>query len=209
MNKKQQSEKQTIDTAKKLSIEETKEIFLKKFHIGYDPDQVYKELSEAILKVKNKGINSVTDKEHALLTQATYINTLENSSILVETIDENYRPFLVNFAQELIKEHECNTPSEKALVQTIVVTYGRIMSLSKRLNTIHNFDYFSSDRNGYFCQLSKDLDRANRQFIVALQTLKQIKAPPLQVNIKTSTAFIANNQQMIDNREIPNEINSH
>src|SRR3989339_1087254 len=209
MNKKQLKNKEIVNFRGKTNVEDTKECFLNKFHIACDPNQVYKELSEVILKFKNKGMEAATDKENSILLQATYINALENSSILVETIEKNYRLFLVNFAQELTKEYECNTPSEKALVQTIVVAYGRIMSLSKRLNNIHNFDYFSSDRNGYFCQLSKDLDRSNRQFIIALQTLKQIKAPPLQVNIKTSTAFIANNQQMIDNREIPNEINSH
>ena len=40
-----------------------------------------------------------------------------------------------------------------------------------------------------------ELDRANRQFLTALQTLKQIKAPQLEVNVETKTAFVAQNQQ--------------
>lgn len=43
--------------------------------------------------------------------------------------------------------------------------------------------------------LSKIKDREFRQFVTAIQTLRQMKAPPLTVNIKTNTAFVAGQQQ--------------
>ena len=44
-------------------------------------------------------------------------------------------------------------------------------------------------------RLSKVKEREFRQFITALQVLKQLQAPPLQVNIKTNEASFVQNQQ--------------
>ncbi len=46
----------------------------------------------------------------------------------------------------------------------------------------------------YLSVLSKELDRANRQYISALQTLYSLKQPPLSVSLKTDTAYLANQQ---------------
>jgi hypothetical protein len=44
--------------------------------------------------------------------------------------------------------------------------------------------------------MGKELDRAERHFFTALNTLKQIKSPMLEMNIHAKTAFIAQNQQI-------------
>ena len=44
--------------------------------------------------------------------------------------------------------------------------------------------------------LSKEVDKAHRQLIMALTTLKQIKNPPVEFNVKAKTAFLAQNQQI-------------
>ena len=54
----------------------------------------------------------------------------------------------------------------------------------------------SSEKNGYLAILSKELDRAHRQLITALTTLRQIKNPPIEFNVKAKTAFVAQNQQI-------------
>jgi hypothetical protein len=43
--------------------------------------------------------------------------------------------------------------------------------------------------------MGKELDRANRIFLNALMTLKQLKNPPLELNIKAGNAFFGQNQQ--------------
>ena len=76
--------------------------------------------------------------------------------------------------------------------------------------------YISGDRpitnelNNYYNFLSKEIDRAQRQYITGLQTLKQLKSPSLPVTIKTTTAYIAENQQ-VNSVTQPNndEINKH
>jgi len=47
--------------------------------------------------------------------------------------------------------------------------------------------------------MSKEVDRANRHFLSALQTLKEIKQPELKVNIKTNAAFFGEKQEFNNN----------
>jgi len=54
--------------------------------------------------------------------------------------------------------------------------------------------------NNFLSIMSKDVDRANRHFITALETLKQFKQPQLKVNVKTKNAFIAEKQQFNNNQ---------
>jgi hypothetical protein len=208
MSKKKHNNNQITNIEKPPSIEEMKKIVAGGCHMNCDPDILFKELSSSFIKIKEGGNKAISAKDNELLLKATYFDALNNYSMLVETINQNYRPFLINFARELTNEYNCISSSEKAMVQTIVASYGRIMSISNRLNNCSNFDYLSSDRNGYFSILSKELDRAHRQFIMALQTLKLLKSPPLQVNVKTNTAFIANNQQMVNTQEVKHENNN-
>jgi hypothetical protein len=48
--------------------------------------------------------------------------------------------------------------------------------------------------------ISKDLDRAYRQFASTLTLLREIKSPTLTVNVKANTAFIAQQQQLNNNQ---------
>ena len=57
--------------------------------------------------------------------------------------------------------------------------------------------------------MSKHIDRANRQFITALTTLKQIKMPSLAISVKTKAAFVAQNQQLNVNPSNKNNLNEN
>jgi hypothetical protein len=59
-----------------------------------------------------------------------------------------------------------------------------------------NADGVSSEINGYCAVMSKELDRANRHYLSALATLKQLKSPPFQIQVRTQNAFVAQNQQI-------------
>lgn len=61
----------------------------------------------------------------------------------------------------------------------------------------------SENHRGYYSILSKELDRANRHFLSAYQTLIYLKQPPLKVQVKTTNAFIAQAQQFNANKEEP------
>ena len=54
--------------------------------------------------------------------------------------------------------------------------------------------------------LGTEIDRAHRQFQAAMQTLRMLKAPPLKVNFRTDTAYIAQNQQINSGHKPEEEI---
>jgi len=73
----------------------------------------------------------------------------------------------------------------------------RVIDNSKRFNNCYEAgEYLSKERTNHLSVMSKQLDQANRQFITALTTLKQIKMPSLAISVKTKAAFVAQNQQL-------------
>ena len=42
--------------------------------------------------------------------------------------------------------------------------------------------------------MGKELDRANRHYLTAIQTLRMLKQPPMQLNIRANTAVVGQNQ---------------
>jgi len=129
--------------------------------------------------------------------------SLDNFSSLRELVTEWSNGRATEFGIQLYREYNCQTASEKALAQTVVVAFEHILDYSRRLHIMmENTGRMQvMDIKTYPLLLKRmqiiglELDRANRQFLTALQTLKQIKAPQLEVNVKTKTAFVAQNQQ--------------
>jgi hypothetical protein len=79
------------------------------------------------------------------------------------------------FSNDIIKEYHCNTTLEKSLCEIISNSYWKIMSISKILNWSLNFEYFSNERNWFISIMSKELDRANRNYLNAMNNLLEIK----------------------------------
>ncbi|MCJ7793157.1 MAG: hypothetical protein MUP45_04275 [Candidatus Marinimicrobia bacterium] len=131
--------------------------------------------------------------------QLMNLGSLDSFRGITEIVDQEYKGRVTEFATRLYQEYDCKTPAEKALAQTVVVAFERILQLTGAFNRILKKD---DQTNDFFVILNKrlqilgmEIDRANRHFLTALQTLKQIKAPQLEVNVKTKTAFVAQNQQ--------------
>jgi len=127
---------------------------------------------------------------------------LDNFYSLRELVSNWDKGRAAEFGIQLYKEYNCQTASEKALAQTVVIAFEHVLDLSRRLHIMmENTSVQVMDIKTYPFLLKRmqiiglELDRANRQFLTALQTLKQIKAPQIEVNVKTKTAFVAQNQQ--------------
>ncbi len=115
---------------------------------------------------------------------------------LVDSVDFKYKTLIKEFSHEIIKDYSCVNSIEKALAEVIANAYVRIIDNSQRLNNMLNDTELSQNRNIYIANLSKQIDRANRQYISAIMTLKQMKSPSVELNIRTNTAFISENQQI-------------
>lgn len=113
---------------------------------------------------------------------------------------------MTDFTNSLIEEYKCETPSEKTLCEMIACNYFEKLRLTNYLSsTINAGQYLSHERNGYITTLSKSINRADRGYINALNTLREIKSPSLNIHIKTKTAIIGTNQQFNTNLP-PDEI---
>ncbi|MBI2410850.1 MAG: hypothetical protein HYV32_03085 [Candidatus Kerfeldbacteria bacterium] len=168
-------------------------------------ESICRELSEMLIKsyslkgTKRKEIYQQIDEKFKV---ALKLDNLNNHYLATASVDKEYQEFLSIFIKTLILEYNCSTASEKSLAQIIGINYIRVLRYSANLEKCTNLKYLTEVATGYYGMISKELDRAERQYMTALMLLKQLKTPELKVSIKANTAFIAQQQQI--NADKPN-----
>jgi hypothetical protein len=196
---------------KPISGKEMREIVKnRKAFVPSDPTTIFDELGQYVSAHQGKDKNAILDDEtRKLFDQALGALSLDNHYLLSIATSKDYRSLSIELANQLIKEHSCTSASEKALVHILVNAYIRSLEYARMLSSNTGpGKSITTEMNGLYSALSKEIDRANRQFITALTTLKQLKSPSLTVNVKTNAAFIAQNQQVNAVKKEPNhEIN--
>ena len=122
---------------------------------------------------------------------------IETHSPLEAATSARFRPYALVMIDKITKEYNCTAPSEKALCDVIINSYIKVLAFTARLNgTVEANDYISENKTKFLAMLSKELDRANRQFLSALGMMRQIKSPSFEINVKAKTAFVSQNQQV-------------
>jgi hypothetical protein len=123
---------------------------------------------------------------------------LEHHYPLLDTADKRYGALLLNTVRQIEKEYGCTSAVEKMVAESIGMAHIKIIDQSRRLNEL--LDVMSHGRRIEVAReveaLSRQIDRATRQFYTALTILKQIKHPQLEVNIVNRNTFVAQNQQI-------------
>jgi hypothetical protein len=114
----------------------------------------------------------------------------------METFTEKYRMFAREMLKTMIVELNCSNETERALAELAVNAYVRVIDNSRRLNNEYESREITPNRNVYIANLSKQIDRANRQYLSAIMTLRQLKSPTVEMTIKANTAFVSHNQQV-------------
>ncbi|HMS92229.1 MAG TPA: hypothetical protein PJ993_02525 [Candidatus Saccharibacteria bacterium] len=148
-------------------------------------------------KEKEKIREKLGDK----LEEVAAITSPDNHYLITETIrSPKLRTLMLEITNRLIAEFQCNTSSEKMLAETAAWAYTRMIEYSLQAGASLEIEFLSSQKNGYYTLLAKEVDRANRQYITALNTLKRFKQPPVTVSFKADTAFVAQNQQINANK---------
>lgn len=118
----------------------------------------------------------------------------EKGMLLTVCFPTIYQSFAIDLNRKFQKEFDCQTPSEKSLAELAVINYCRTLYIQKKINDYIELGTVTNIGVGYLNFLSKELDRANRHYLIAMQSLKAIKQPNIQVNVKTQTAVIGQNQ---------------
>ena len=67
------------------------------------------------------------------------------------------------------------------------------------MNEDLNLKYPSKEKMPYLGILSKELDRQNRNYLTAINTLIEMKSPNMTINLNSENTFLGQNQQFNNN----------
>lgn len=179
------------------TLEEIRE-HLKKNKLQIDPDLVLREVDK---EFRDGNIGSIPIDTKSNLFKALTLVEFDTGTLMFTIVPEQYRTFAIDMMRQLQKEYNCELPSEKATTELIALSFVRILELQRRINGYINSQLSQTDIS-FFSVLSKELDRANRQYLSALQTLRMLKQPSLNVSIKTNTAIVGQNQLIQENQNV-------
>jgi hypothetical protein len=162
-----------------------------------DPTQVFKTLAKKIAQHNaqsdNKNFSPELSKAFAMALSTL---SLDSHARLADTTTDKLAPLAITVAQKLISEYRCETAAEKTLAEIVANAYVRVLRYSEALNDVYGRGTTSPEINKYISVTSMELDRANRQYLTALSTLKSFKQPSVNVTFKANTAFVAQHQEI-------------
>ena len=142
--------------------------------------------------------NTQVTKKWLLDRDDRLLNACETDShiALLESFDCRFHDMALELTTQFISENNCVTVADKMQAEITVGAFIRILDCSRKLNEALD-PYFmpNKERNALIALLSKQIDRATRQFHSALSTFKYWKMSPVSLNINTNNAFVAQNIQ--------------
>lgn len=173
-------------------------------YLNNDPNHVLKEFGELydqwiVTVEKDEQLEKAMQEK---ISKAVKAIGMDNFYQLADSLPAKYSSILIDLARRTVSDYDCKTAAEKGLAQIMANAFGRILFLSEHLATVENLRYVRSEWNGFYSAIGKEIDRATRQYTSALMALKQLKSPALKLSIKADSAFIAENQQLNDNRKL-------
>lgn len=197
--------------------------WINEFKPYYDPEVVLERVGQQLKQYGNNyGFMDDLDSFQSL---ARTLNEFDNGVLMTNAIPKEYSTFAVDFLRQLQKQYDCQTIAEKAIAELATISYIRTLDIQERMTeSLNNQKHLSTGHADcgsnpfdplnhlHACKraelglkllniLSKELDRANRHYLTSIQTLKIMKQPRMQVNIKTGTAVIGQNQIVQSNNQ--------
>lgn len=188
-----------VETSTELAeIDNLKEFFAKPVLNENKLLQEYKELDKIEKRSKEQN-----DRKTKLEIELGTLYGLYNGSFLQATVkDINVSKGLVKIRQDLISEYKCKTASELMLVDKIVSAYSQSMLyefyINRFIEKTPGLFSFNDIQVRILKELHKGIELANRQFETGLALLQNLKQPKLNVKVTADSAFLAQNQQVIN-----------
>lgn len=162
-----------------------------------DPTQVLLE-AESMLTTMN--IKTYDAKTNDPIFKAMTLKEFDNGAIFSMSIPDHQKTFGIDLMRKIQSEYECITASEKATAELASINFLQVLEIQRKMKNYLEIGSITGNGVQYLAVLSKELDRANRHYFTAVQTLKMLKQPPMQLNIKTNTTIVGQNQ-IVQNNE--------
>lgn len=159
-----------------------------------DPDTIEKNAAKELETFEGGAVDAKSS-----LFKALTLDEFHKGILMSTVIPDHYRTFAIDMSRKLQQEYNCQSVSEKATCEIVTVNFVRVLEIQRKLNSVLELGSTTSNLNQYMAVLSKELDRANRQYQSMLQTLRLMKQIPFQVTVKAQTAVIGQNQLIQSN----------
>jgi len=168
-----------------------------------DPQRNLADLADKHLAKLYENMGDVPKDDELMEKTLNLLRDLgvETGYALLSCLKETDHNLAIDIKNNLQKEFNCQTYSEKMLVDLVANSYIRELSYSRLMEVRNTPEYLSHEKTGMLNFYSHEVDRAHRQFISGIETLKLMKEPALRVSIRTNNAFVSDKQQFNNNVE--------
>lgn len=131
--------------------------------------------------------------EGDLLYRAITMKEFEVGVLSNEGFQDYMKTFSIDLSIKLQKEYECRKASDRATAHLAAHSYCRILDLQRRIKAYLDKGTLTKIGSKFLDFLSKDLDRAERHYFNAIQTLEMMKQSPIKLTVKADQANFAQN----------------
>lgn len=169
---------------------------LSDFRTAYDSKYIIEQADKLFAK---EGLNSEGYMPISKIYQALTLREFDQGILLIEAFREELKTFVIDLSKQIQQEYGCTTASQKATAELAASSYARTLQNQMMITRYLNRGEFTDIGVGYLNFLSKEIDRANRHYLTAIQTLISFRQPPMNITVKTNTANIAHQQVIQEN----------
>lgn len=174
---------------KTRTSEEIKQV-IRNSSVGFDAWYILQQADKEMKDFKKPKEIASDTKYYKAMTLFEF----DKGILMLNSIPELHRVFALEFSKNLQTEYECKTPSEKSLAEVVALNFVRVLGAQSRMNSYLSKDSVTDMGIGYLNVISRELDRAERHYLASLQALRVLHSPSFEVNIKTNTAVVGQNQ---------------
>ncbi|MBI2019050.1 hypothetical protein HYS95_00080 [Candidatus Daviesbacteria bacterium] len=160
------------------------------FRTGYDSRHV---LEKADKELGDNNGEQLADSD-TFIFKAMTVYEFNNGMLLATAISEQYKTLAIEMSRNLQKEFDCQSTAAKALAEIVTMNYVRTLDIQRRINNYLEKGTINEVGVRFLDVMSRELDRANRHYIQAVETLKVFKQPAMQLKISANTAVVGQNQ---------------
>lgn len=203
-----ENKKEPIKALRKPFTSEELRDWLREKHATLEPEAIFRDLDKLIEK-KEFGEKFDQDRLSKKMDEAMMmVMGHERHYLLAESVtEERWRSMVIDLANCIQKEYSCVTSSEIALSGLAANAYYRSLRMARRLDGFIWGDGLSTAAIPLVSHLSKEIDRADRQYLAVVQTLRERREPKMSVRIQTRAAFFGNQTINTHAPSEPYEIN--
>ncbi len=196
MNKKSIQTKKSMSTEQQIAKAESKLSKLAAIANPFNRDNITEAGIKQYVQKQDDPNKKLfpSDPAYQMLTLFEF----DNSLLIAANFKEDFRTIVTELSARFQAEYDCKTTSQKATAHLVAQNYVRTLQIQRYIYMLLDRDSFTDLSTQRLGILEKAYDRANRQYLLALQALQAFKLPPINVKLFANNAMIGQYQQVVN-----------